>query len=195
MKFLTLGPAGSNHEFVTRRYLDFHGLRDRASVDLVPDFDRGADAVLQGAADFMVQCAVHPAAMSTVAKCFVGLHLIDTFISPSQDLAILQRNDAVQPTSLAVMLPTLPYLDRNRWPQIELVDTVAEVTQGVIDGKFAIGLGYASAADRHPEQLHVRQFVGTVDDAWMVYGRVRVSAGELSAWRDSPAAQLYRRAD
>jgi len=195
MKFLTLGPAGSNHEFVTRRYLDFHGLRDRASVDLVPDFDRGADAVLQGAADFMVQCAVHPAAMATVAKCFVGLHLIDTFISPSQDLAILQRNDAVQPTSLALMLPTLPYLDRNRWPQIEFVETVAEVTQGVIDGKYAIGLGYASTAERHPEHLHVRQFIGTVDDAWMVYGRVRVSTGQLSAWRDSPAAQLYRQAD
>jgi hypothetical protein len=195
MKFLTLGPAGSNHEYVTRRYLDFHGLRDRAILDLVPDFDRGADAVLQGDADFMVQCAVHPAAMSTVAKCFVGLHLIDTFISPSQDLAILQRNDAVQPTSLAVMLPTLPYLDRNRWPQIEFAETVADVTQGVIDGKYAIGLGYAWAAERHPEHLHVRQFIGTVDDAWMVYGRVRVSTGELSAWRDSPAAQLYRQAD
>jgi hypothetical protein len=108
MKFLTLGPAGSNHEYVTRRYLDFHGLRDRAILDLVPDFDRGADAVLQGDADFMVQCAVHPAAMSTVAKCFVGLHLIDTFISPSQDLAILQRNAGGRRSNSWKPLPKSP---------------------------------------------------------------------------------------
>lgn len=192
MKFITLGPTGSNHEFVARRYLDFHGLRETAILDLVPDFDRCADAVLQGTADFMVQCAVHPAAMSTVAKCFVGLHLIDTFISPSQDLAILQRKDAAQPTSLAVMRPTLPYIDRSRWQRIEFVETVAEVTQGLIGGKYAVGLGYASAAERHPEHLRMTQFIGTVDDAWMVYGRTRVSTGRLTAWRDSPAAHLYR---
>lgn len=192
MKFVTLGPAGSNHEFVTRRYLDFHGLRDSAILDLMPDFDRCADAVLQGGADFMVQCAVHPATMATVAKYFVGLHLIDTFISPSQDLAILQRHGAAQPASLAVMLPTLPYIDRSRWPRVEFAETVAEVTQGVIDGRYAAGLGYAGAAERHPEHLHITQFIGTVDDAWMVYGRTRVSAGRLTAWRDSPAALLYR---
>jgi hypothetical protein len=72
------------------------------------------------------------------------------------------------------------------------VETVAEVTQGVLDGKYAVGLGYASAAEKHPELLHVRQFIGTVDDAWMVFGRTRVSKGRLSAWRESPAADLFR---
>ncbi len=192
MKFITLGPAGSNHEFVTRRYLDFHGLQHTASLALAPDFDRCADAVLRGTADFMVQCAVHPETASTVAKCFIGLHLIDTFIAPSQDLAILQRHDAAQPTSLAVMRPTLPYIDRHRWQQIEFVETVAEVTQGVIDGRYRAGVGYARAAQQHPGELRIAQFIGTVDDAWMVYGRTRVRTGELTAWRDSPAAALYR---
>jgi hypothetical protein len=192
MKFVTLGPAGSNHEFVTRLYLDFHGLRDSAMLELASDFEQCADAVLHGGADFMVQCAVHPAAMSTVAKYFVGLHLIDAFISPSQDLAILERLDAVQPTSLAVMRPTLPYIDHSRWERIEFVETVAAVTQGLIDGKYAVGLAYASAAERHPEHLRMTQFIGTVDDAWMVFGRTRVSTGRLTAWHDSPAAHLFR---
>lgn len=195
MRFITLGPAGSNHEFVTRRYLDFHGLRQRATLDLAPHFERCTEAVLHRDADFMVQCAVHPAAVSTVAKFFAGLHLVDTFISPSQDLAILQRIDAPQPISLAVMAPTLPYIDARGWQRIELVDTVAEVTRGLLEGRYAAGLGYASAAARHPECLQVTQFIGTVDDAWMVYGRTRVSAGGLTAWRDSPAAQLYGQAD
>lgn len=194
MRFITLGPAGSNHAFVARRYIDFHGLRERASLDLAPDFERCSEAVLQGDADYMVQCAVHPATVSTVAKFFVGLHLIDVFISPSQDLAILQRNDTANPTSLAVMEPTLPYIDRSRWLRIERVESVAEVTRGVLEGQYAAGLGYASAAAAHPECLHVAQFVGTVDDAWLVYGRTRVSAGRLTAWQDGPAAMLYREA-
>jgi hypothetical protein len=194
MKFITLGPAGSNHEFVTRRYLDFHGLRDTATTELTPDFAQGAQALLQGRADFMVQCAVHPATVETVAKCFEGLYVIDSFISPSQDLAILQRSDVPDPQSLAVMLPTLPYIDRSRWPRIEFVETVAQVTRGLVDGTYAAGLGYASAAAMHPGRLRIAQFVGTVDDAWIVYGRTRLSAGRLTAWRDSPAGRLYREA-
>jgi hypothetical protein len=39
--------------------------------------------------------------------------------------------------------------------------------------------------------VHVTQFIGTVDDAWIVYGRTRVTGGKLLAWRDSPARRLY----
>lgn len=194
MNFITLGPAGSNHEFVTLRYLDFHGLRDRATVTLATDFAQCADAVLKGTADFMIQCAVHPACTATMGRFFEGLFAVDTFISASQDLAILQRNDAIQPRSLAVMRPTLDYIDARQWERIKLVGTVAEVTSGLLSGKYAVGVGYAAAAQSHPEILHVTQFIGTVDDAWIVYGRARVSDGKLLAWRDSPAALLYRQA-
>ena len=193
MNFITLGPAGSNHEYVTRHYLDFLGLGGRTAVELATDFEQGAQAVLQGRADFMVQCAVHPATMATVAKFLAGLYVVDTFISPSQDLAIIQRRDARQPRSLAVMRPTLDYTDASQWDEVVLVDTVAEVTQGLIDGRYGAGLAYASAVERHPGLLRMVEFIGTVDDAWIVYGRTRVSASRLLAWPDSPAAALYRR--
>jgi hypothetical protein len=194
MKFITLGPAGSNHEYVTLRYLDFHGLSDRATVVLATDFAQGADAVLKGTADFLIQCAVHPSCTATMGRFFEGLFAIDTFISRSQDLAILQRNDAVQPRSLAVMRPTLDYIDARQWERIKLVGTVAEVTSGLLSGKHDAGLGYAAAAQSHPDILHVTQFIGTVDDAWIVYGRTRVSGGKLLAWPDSPAKRLYGQA-
>lgn len=192
MKFITLGPAGSNHELVTHRYLEFHGIRERATVALASDFAQGAQAVLDGNADFMIQCAVHPATSPTVARFFDGLYVIDTFISPSQDLALIQRKDVAQPRSLAAMSPTLDYIDRGPWERIELVDTVAMVTQGLANGTYDAGVAYASVASAHPDRLHTVQFIGTVDDAWLVYGRARVSEGRLLAWRDSPAGRTYR---
>jgi hypothetical protein len=192
MRFITLGPAGSNHEYVTRHYLEFHGIEERSEIELSADFARGAAAVLEGRADFMVQCAVHPETMNTVAKYLSGLYVVDTFISPSQDLAIIERRDAHRPRSLAVMRPTLDYTDARKWDEIVLVDTVAEVSRGLVAGKYAAGLGYVSAAQSHPDVLRVAEFIGTVDDAWIVYGRTRVCANRLIAWPDSPAATLYR---
>jgi hypothetical protein len=194
MKFVTLGPPGNNHELVTLRYLDFHGLRNRAVVEFVADFPAGTAAVLRGDADFMIQCAVHPDCATTMARSFEGLHALDSFISPSRDLAILQRKDAVQPRTLTVMSPTLGYIDASRWAKIERVATVSEVTAGLIEGRYAAGIGYASAAKDHPELLRVAQFIGTVDDVWIVYGRARLAEGRLVAWPDSPASRLYREA-
>lgn len=193
LKFITLGPSGSNHEHVTSRYIAFHGLHGRAALELVADFEQGAAAVLDGSADFMVQCAVHPATTATVAKFRLGLFVIDTFISPSQDLAIVQRRDVARPAALAAMRPTLDYIDPGEWERVELVATVAEVTRGLVEGRFGAGLAYASVAATHPGCVRTVQFLGTVDDAWIVYGRERASAARLLAWPESPAAALYRR--
>lgn len=192
MKFITLGPEESNHAFVARRYIDHHRLNGRASLELAADFDSCVAAVLQGRADYLVQCAVHPATMATVAKWFDGLYVIDTFISPSQDLAILRRHDAAKDAALVVMRPTLDYIDATKWDRIELADTVASVTAGLIDGRHEVGLGYAWAAQAHPELLGIDEFLGTVDDAWIVYGRTRLCTGNLIACQDSPASRLYR---
>lgn len=192
MKFLTLGPAGSNHEFVAHRYLDFHGISERATLELVPDFEQGAAAVLSAQADFLIQCAVHPATVATVAKFFHGLYVIDTFISASRDLAIVQRNDVTHPRTLAVMQPTLDYIDAKRWDRIELVETVAAVTRGLVEGTYEAGLAYAAIAQAYPQRLHIVQHVGSVDDAWIVYGRTRVGDGGVTACAASPSAARYR---
>jgi hypothetical protein len=192
MKFITLGPAGSNHEYVTRNYLEFHGITQKSTVDLAVDFEQGAKAVLGGSADFLIQCAVHPATTATVAKYLNGLYVVDTFISPSQDLAIIQRKGAAKHDTLAVMKPTLDYTDASRWDRIEYVSTVAEVSKGLVEGKYHTGLGFVSVAEQHPELLEIEEFIGTVDDAWIVYGRTKVSGGRLLAWHDSPAAAIYQ---
>ncbi|VTU26579.1 hypothetical protein H4CHR_01823 [Variovorax sp. PBS-H4] len=195
MKFITLGPPGSNHEYVMRNYLAFHGITGKSTIGLAVDFEAGAQAILRGEGDFLLQCAVHPATMATVAKYLEGLFVVDTFIAPSQDLAVIRRRGVAKPTTLAVMRPTLDYIDAARWENIEYVDTVAEVTAGLVSGRFDAGLGFVSAAEAHPESLEIEAFIGTVDDAWIVYGREQVSNGKLLAWRESPAAALYHARD
>ena len=35
--------------------------------------------------------------------------------------------------------------------------------------------------------------IGTVDDAWLVYGKTRTCKGALLAWKDSPMGQEFKR--
>lgn len=193
LKFVTLGPPGNNHQFVTERYLRLHGLAASAGLQFVDDFQEGASQVLDARADFMVQCAVHPATAATVARYRDGLHVVDTFISSSQDLAVLRDRQVARPTTLALMAPTLGYVEPGRWGEVVLLPTVAAVAEGLRAGRIERGLTYVSLAHAHPERFVVEAFIGSVDDAWIVYGRERVNAEGIVAWPGGPAAGLYRR--
>jgi len=190
--FATLGPAGSNHHVVVERYIALHRLQGAAAVEFFRDFEEGAARVLDGRADFMLQCAVHPATVNTVAKYFKGLYIVDTFISPSRDLAIVCNKSVENPRTLAVMDPTRPYSDMSRWEKTVEVPSVMAVAEGLRSGKYEAGLTYASVAEEDPDRFAVDEFIGSVDDAWIVYGNMRVSGGSLLAWPDSPAARLFR---
>jgi hypothetical protein len=187
----TLGPAGSNHEWVTRRYLDFHGIAD-ARIDLVLDFDDAVQRVLDGRADHIVQCAAHAAVARTVGAHRDRLFLIDTFLAPSRELAVLVRRDVTTPRSLGLQPATRSYLDTSRW--VELIDEVSIVTvaEGLLASRYDAGVTAADYAVQYPDRLHVDERLGTVVDAWLVYGRQPVCSGAILAWGDSPGAQLVR---
>ena len=191
IKFITLGPAGSNHQLVTERYIDFHGLQSRAEVTFFRTFQEGAEQILKGEADFMIQCAVHPSTVETVASYFEGLFVIDTFISPSRDLAIVKNKKVDHPRKLAAMSPTLPYIDASKWEVIPEV-TVMAVKEGLTSGRYEAGICYTSLAEEHPDRFAIAEYIGSVDDAWIVYGRNKVTGDKLLAWPNSPAAAQYR---
>lgn len=192
IKFVTLGPAGSNHEFVTERYLAFHGLKGRATIDFFRTFDEGAHQVLNHQADYMIQCAVHPETVSTVDKYMQGLYVVDTFISHSQHLAIVRNKAVANPRTLAVMDPTKGYTDVSKWDSLVSMSTVVAVGEALREGIHDVGLTYTYVAEREPDRFVIDEFIGSVDDAWIVYGRTRVTDGSLLAWPDSPAASLFR---
>ena len=50
--FVTLGPAGTNHEFVTGKYLEYRGLKN-AQIKLIDDFLVGLAMINNGTADYI----------------------------------------------------------------------------------------------------------------------------------------------
>lgn len=90
VRFATLGPSGTNHELVTKRYLAAQGV-EHYGITLVLSFKEAIASLLQGDVDFIMQCAVHPETPETLGENFRSAFAIDCFISDSQELAVLSR--------------------------------------------------------------------------------------------------------
>jgi hypothetical protein len=190
LRFVTLGPAGSNHEFVTLAYLQHHLISEFSSVELVLGFEDAAQRVISGDADYIVQVVVHPSTAEIVARYRKQLFVIDAFVSPSKDMAVVTRVDVGQPTSLALQPATRDYVD-TRGLQLIPETSTASVAEGLVAGKYESGITYSSLAFENPTRFRIDKPIGEVIDAWIVYGREPVSQGRLVSWTESPAAQRY----
>jgi hypothetical protein len=193
--FVTLGPAGTNHELVAAKYLAFHGIAAER-LRLVGSVGDGLEEVRAGTADYLIVCAVHPEAPRAVGRYFREVFVVDTFISPSRPLAVLARREVAAPRSIGVLHPsTSDYVDLGRWERVERITdgSLHDVARGLLEGRTDAGLVYLDYAAAHPERLRVVEELGSPDDAWLVLGRQRTFTGPVLTWRDSPAAALYRR--
>jgi hypothetical protein len=190
--FATLGPAGTNHELVTQRYIDFHGIAD-ARIELVLSFDDALERLVAGTVDHIVQVSVHPEAAMTVAKYRDRVFVIDVFIAPSRPLAVLTRAHVEKPLSLGLQMATKGYVDTSRWATLIPAISIPTVADGLLAGAFDSGITALDVAERYPGQFRVDEVIGSVDDAWLVFGRVRTCTADILAWRESPAAALLRR--
>ncbi len=193
LNFLTLGPAGSNHDVVTQRYLEFHRLRD-ATITFISDFHAGLGMMAADAADFMIQAAVHPDCSDIVAKAHFayGIRIVDTFISPSKDLAILTRSAVDRPRSLGLQPATKGYADLTSWEELIPEPTTVAVAEGLRAGSYDSGITAREFAELYPGEFRIEKVIGTVDDPWLVFGKTRVSDGGIVAWPDSPAAGQFK---
>ncbi len=190
-RFGTLGPEGNNHDYVTRRYIRFHKLSG-AVVSVYSDFDQAFAALARDELDFIVQVAVHPAVAKTVARHRDWAFLIDAFISSSQVMVVATRREVERPRSLGLQPATGCYVDAGRWERLVPMASTVSVGDGLLEGRFDSGITLQAFAERHGDVLCIDEVIGTVDDAWLVYGRERLGNG-LHAWPDSPAAQIFRR--
>jgi hypothetical protein len=191
LAFATLGPAGSNHELVTRRYADFLGLGS-ARIELVVEFAAAVELLRDGRVDCIVQCAAHPDVAWTIGANRAFLFVIDTFVAPGRPLAILTRADVATPSTIAFHPATRSYANLDRWEhRVEEQSTVA-VAEGLLSGRYDSGITALEVVDAHPGRLRIDATIGAVDDAWLVYGPVRVCDDDLVAWTDSPGVRWLR---
>ena len=171
-RFVTLGPAGTNHEMITRNYIQ-ERYYTGASIRLISDFFDGLAQLQRGEADYMVQVAVHPDCADVVARGHFefGVEVVDTFISPSKDLAILTRADVATPRTLALQPATRRYTDISPWPEHIPVSSIMDIAQGLLDGAYDSGLTTLEFAEQQPGKFRIDAKIGTVRDPWIVLGR------------------------
>lgn len=192
--FSTLGPRGSNHHFVLEQYLAAHGLAQVARIALFDDFHSGARALIAGEADYLLQCAVHPAAAEITGTYRRSMVVVDAFVSPSQPMALVRARGSEEGAGKVGVQPaTCSYADLSAWPEKVYEPTVLAVQTGLEEGRYGAGIVFASFAAARTERFEVIEPIGTVCDAWIVYGREAVDKGEAVVWRDSPVARQFRR--
>lgn len=180
--FITLGPAGTCHENALLRYLEFQGLTD-ARVELVTDFNDGLERVHEDANAYLVQCSAHPDVHVVTERYRQQVFVVDTFIYPAKEMALLVRTDVEQPKSLGIVPAALGYPDLTRWESVteELANPI--VAKNMLAGKYDAGVTLAEYAEQYPDALRVFERYGEVDTTWLVYGQRRRYEGELIGHR------------
>lgn len=194
IRIATLGPQGTNHEMVTRRYMAFHGI-DNFEIEFVSSFLDAVARMQEGQIDLILQCAVHPATAETMGAAFHEIFVSDCFIADSQELGVLTRQDVGTPKSIGLLMPsTSDYTDLSRWEEHVNVPSLPIIFDKLMAGEVDSGLIYTSYAKKHPDKLRVDEVIGSPDDVWIVYSRKRVShAGGIVARKDTAFAQELQR--
>lgn len=190
LNFVTLGPSGSNHFHVLRRYLHLHGLTDAARTVLVDDFHAGAAVIGEGA-DYLLQCAAHPDFAEVTGRYRHQMVPVDAFVAPSQPMSLVRLRGARSPGIVAVQPATREYADLSGFSRVELLPTVSAVQDALLAGRFDAGIVFSAALDAHADRFELVQDLGSVCDAWVLFGRQAVDAGEPVVWRHSPVARQF----
>lgn len=180
--FLTLGPTGTCHENALLRYLEFQGLED-ARIELVDDFLAGLERVRELPNAFLVQCSSHPLVHVVTERYRQQVFVVDTFMYPAKEMALLARRDVAEPRSLGIVAAALGYPDLDRWETVTEESANPVVARNLLAGKYDAGVTLAEYADEHPDELRAIERYGEVDTTWLVYGRRRRYRGELIGHR------------
>jgi hypothetical protein len=189
--FITLGPSGTCHENALLHYLEFQGIDD---FDLELDEDLlGAIARVRGRPDtFLVQCSAHLQVHLVTERYHEEVFVIDTFLYPTKELALLVRNDRPDPQSLGIVNATRGYLDLGRFAEVIDEPSKPVVARHLLAGDYDAGLTHSHHADEHPEALHLVERYGAVDTTWVVYGARKRFRGEVIGQRNP---RLFTRPD
>jgi hypothetical protein len=177
--FITLGPSGTCHENALLHYLEFQGINAYELV-LVEDLLGDGLERLRGRPDaFLVQCSAHVQVHLVTERYHTEVFVIDTFIYPTKELALLVRAEVEQPRSLGIVSATRGYTDLTRWPEIIDQPSKPVIGHNLLAGAYDAGLTHLHYAREHPTQLRVQEVYGAVDTTWVVYGASKRFAGEI----------------
>ena len=96
-----------------------------------------------------------------------------------------------KPHTVAIQPATESYGNLEQWEEIVPVKTIVTITEGLLAGEYDSVLTSLELAEKYPERFRVDQHIGTVDDAWLAFGKRRISDGDLVAWPTSPISKDF----
>jgi hypothetical protein len=178
LTFITLGPTGTCHENALLRYLELQGLTD-ASVVLVEDLLAAIDVVHEQPDTFLVQCSAHVHVHLVTERHHRDVFVMDTFIYPTKELALLVRTDVAEPRSLGIVSATRGYTDLSRWRRLIDEPSKPVVARHLLAGDYDAGLTHLHYAAEHPDLLRAHEVYGAVDTTWVVYGKRKRFRGQV----------------
>jgi hypothetical protein len=181
--FITLGPSGTCHENALLHYLEFQGI-DSAEIVLVDDLLAAIEQVRESKDTFLVQCSAHVQVHLVTERYHREVFVIDTFLYPTKELALLVRTDVSDPASLGIVSATRGYLDLTRFREIIDEPSKPVVARNLLAGSYDAGLTHLHHAEEHPDLLRVEEVYGAVDTTWVVYGGHKRFRGEVIGQRN-----------
>jgi len=176
--FITLGPAGTCHENALLRYLELQGLTG-VRIVLVEDLLAAIDQVRERPDTFLVQCSAHTQVHLVTERHHREVFVMDTFIYPTKELALLVRRDVAKPRSMGIVAATRGYTDLTRWETLIDEPSKPVVARHLLAGRYDAGLTHLHHARERPDALCVREVYGAVDTTWVVYGRRKRFHGQV----------------
>ncbi|WP_417616900.1 hypothetical protein [Oceanisphaera sp.] len=167
MKIATLGPSGSNHEMIARRYLEMR-CSGEGSLVLFTEFDEAFQALMSGQVSHVLQCSAHATHGDCVGRYMHRAYPVDTFIAGSKPLALVAQRAIARPTQVAIQPATRYYTDLTEYKTID-VPTIVAVADGLLAGRFEAGICAEEVIEQAPEQLRLLQSLGPALDTWVMF--------------------------
>lgn len=167
--YATLGPEGTNHDFVLRNHL--RERRIKAQILYAADASGMLGRCVEGDATHLMICAAHPdaAEMVAIAQYVHGILLTDTFIASSAALAVLRRSDIERPKTIALHPATRPYTTLSEFDEVIEVKSTVAAFEGLLQGKWDSALTQHRYADA--EGVVIVRPIEAARDAWLVLSR------------------------
>jgi hypothetical protein len=168
--FATLGPSGTFHEMANQAYIEFQAVSN-AKVELFDDILEALELLHDSKVDFIIQNSAHPKVYELTGKYFREVFVIDSFLCPTRAVAVLTRRDVEHPRSLGLMPVLRTNVNIERWDTLTYETAKPIVGQNLLAGKYDSGITTLSFAEENPDILVVDEVIGSIQTAWLVYGR------------------------
>ncbi|WP_404298443.1 hypothetical protein [Halomonas sp.] len=170
MRIATLGPIGSNHALIARRYGDRHAPAS-TEILLFGDFFAAFEALMAGEVDRVLQCTAHFSHADCVGRYMHRAFPVDLFVAGSRALALLARSEVAEPESVGFQPATRYYTDLAAFDARVEVPTIVAAAEGLLAGRFDAAICARDVLDQHAGSLRLIEDLGPALDVWVLYGK------------------------